>query len=59
MDFKLQYRINKRYEFYLDVQNLTNTYVHTQLRNAGEFHNLKFYAQRMGTIYSTGIKMSF
>jgi TonB-dependent receptor len=59
VDFKLQYRIDKRYEFYLDVQNLTNTYVHTQLRNAGEFHNLKFYAQRMGTIYSTGIKMSF
>ena len=59
VDFKLQYRINQRYEFYLDVQNLTNTYVHTQLRNAGEFHNLKFYAQRMGTIYSTGLKMSF
>jgi iron complex outermembrane receptor protein len=59
VDFKLQYRINKRYEFYLDVQNLTNTYVHTQLRNAGEFRGLKFYAQRMGTIYSTGVKMSF
>jgi TonB-dependent receptor len=59
VDFKLQYRINKRYEFYLDVQNLTNTYVHTQLRNAGEFHNLTFYAQRMGTIYSTGIRLSF
>jgi iron complex outermembrane recepter protein len=59
VDFKLQYRFNKRYEFYLDVQNLTNTYVHTQLRNAGEFRRLHFYAQRMGTIYSTGMKFSF
>jgi TonB-dependent receptor len=59
VDFKAQYRISRRFELYLDVQNLTNEYVFTQVRNAGDIKGLKFYGQRMGTIYSTGIKMSF
>lgn len=59
VDFKAQYRVNRRLEFYLDVQNLTNEYVFTQVRHAGDIKGLKFYGQRMGTIYSTGIKLSF
>jgi TonB-dependent receptor len=59
VDFKAQYRINRRYELYLDVQNLTNEYVFTQVRHAGDIKGLKFYSQRMGTIYSTGVKLSF
>ncbi|MDO8543621.1 MAG: hypothetical protein Q7S40_24530 [Opitutaceae bacterium] len=51
--------INRRWELYLDVQNLTNEYVYTQVRHAGDIKGLKFYGQRMGTIYSTGIKVSF
>jgi TonB-dependent receptor len=59
VDFKGQYRINKRYELYLDVQNLTNEWVYTQVRHAGDIKGLKFYSQRMGIIYSTGVRMSF
>jgi TonB-dependent receptor len=59
VDFKAQYRINRRYELYLDIQNLTNEWVFTQVRNAGDIKGLKFYSQRMGIIYSTGMRMSF
>ena len=59
VDFKAQYRINRTYELYLDVQNLTNEYVFTQVRNAGDIKGLKFYSQRMGIIYSTGVRMNF
>jgi outer membrane receptor protein involved in Fe transport len=59
VDFKGQYRINRRYELYLDIQNLTNEYVFTQVRNAGDIKGLKFYGQRMGIIYSTGVRMNF
>jgi iron complex outermembrane recepter protein len=59
VDFKAQYRISRRYELYLDVQNLTNEWVFTQVRNAGDIKGLKFYSQRMGIIYSTGVRMNF
>jgi TonB-dependent receptor len=55
VDFKGQYRINRRTEVYLEVMNLTNEFAQTFVREGG----LKYNAQRQGTLYATGVKISY
>ncbi|MSU49826.1 MAG: TonB-dependent receptor [Opitutus sp.] len=55
VDFKAQYRINRRVEIYLDVLNLTNEFNQTFVREGG----LKYNAQKQGTLYATGVKLTY
>ena len=55
LDFKGQYRISRRAELYFEAMNLTNEFAQTFVREGG----LKYNAQRQGTLYATGIKLSY
>lgn len=55
LDFKGQYRINRRAEIYFEAMNLTNEFAQTFVREGG----LKYNAQRQGTLYATGIKLTY
>ena len=55
VDFKAQYRLSRRLEVYLDVLNLTNEFNVTFVREGG----LKYNAQKQGTLYATGVKLTY
>ena len=55
VDFKGQYRINRRAELYLEVMNLTNEFAQTFVREGG----LKYNAQKQGTLYAMGVKLTY
>lgn len=55
VDFKAQYRVNRRIEVYLDVLNLTNEFNQTFVREGG----LKYNSQKQGTLYATGVKLTY
>ncbi len=55
VDLKVQYRVSRRLELYLDVMNLTDEFNVTFVREGG----LKYNAQKQGTLYATGAKLSF
>lgn len=55
IDFKAQYRISRRIELYLDVMNLTNEFNQTFVREGG----LKYNSQKQGTLYATGVKLTY
>ena len=55
VDFKGQYRINRRAELYLEVMNLTNEFAQTFVREGG----LKYNAQKQGTLYAAGVKLTY
>lgn len=55
VDFKAQYRVNRRVEVYLDVLNLTNEFNQTFVREGG----LKYNSQKQGTLYATGVKLTY
>lgn len=55
VDCKAQYRVNRRLEVYLDVMNLTNEFNQTFVREGG----LKYNAQKQGTLYATGVKLTY
>ena len=55
VDFKAQYRINRRCEVYLDILNLTNEFNQTFVRDGG----LKYNSQKQGTLYATGLKLTY
>ena len=54
VDFKAQFRVNRRLELYLEAMNLTNEFNQTFVRDGG----LKYNAQKQGTLYATGLKLS-
>jgi iron complex outermembrane receptor protein len=54
VDFKAQYRVNRRLGVYLDVMNLTNEFNQTFVREGG----LKYNAQKQGTLCATGVKLT-
>ena len=55
VDLKGQYRINRRAELYLEVMNLTNEFAQTFVREGG----LKYNAQKQGTLYAMGVKLTY
>jgi hypothetical protein len=55
VDFKAQLRLSRRVEIYLDVLNLTNEFNVTFVREGG----LKYNAQKQGTLYATGVKLTY
>ena len=55
IDCKAPYRVSRRLELYLDVMNLTNEFNQTFVREGG----LKYNAQKQGTLYAMGVKLTY
>jgi outer membrane receptor protein involved in Fe transport len=55
LDLKAQYRVHRRAELYLEVMNLTDEFNQTFVREGG----LKYNSQKQGTLYATGVKLTF
>ncbi len=55
LDLKAQYRLNRRTELYLEAMNLTDEFNQTFVREGG----LKYNSQKQGTLYATGLKVTF
>jgi hypothetical protein len=47
--------VHRRAELYLEVMNLTDEFNQTFVREGG----LKYNSQKQGTLYATGVKLTF
>ena len=54
LDFKGQYRINRRYEVFFEAMNLTNEFVTTTVMSNG----MKAFTLRKGIFVTAGMKIS-
>jgi TonB-dependent receptor len=55
LDLKTQYRINNRYQVYLEVSNILDENVTTYIQEG----DLPLYSQKQGTLFAVGVKATF
>ena len=57
LDLKAEYRINSRLSIYADAYNITNAYTLEQV-SVAYGREVPYYAQKYGTVFHAGVKLS-